>query len=118
MNGSDVVEIGVVLGEKNAADGLKDDHGELTMNGEPIKAFFNEGTGTQRVPGRIVAIPVPTTYEASASLNLRGINAAETSTFPLEVPRLCRWGSVVSKLSKSPTGRAETGNMAQNLRRQ
>ena len=116
MNGSDVVEIGVVLGEKEVADMLEDAHGELTMNGEPIKAFFNEGTGTQRVPGRIVAIPVPATYEVSAST--RGINAAETSTFPLEVSRLCRWGSVVSKLSKSPTGRAETGNLAQNLRRQ
>ena len=69
VNGSDVVEIGVVLGEKEVADMLEDDHGELTINGEPIKAFFNEGTGTQRVPGRIIAIPVPATYEVSVSLN-------------------------------------------------
>ena len=69
VNGSDVVEIGVFLGEKDVADGLEDDHGELTINGEPIKAFFNEGTGTQRVPGRIIAIPVPATYEVSVSLN-------------------------------------------------
>jgi len=27
------------------------------------QSFFNEGTGMQRVPGMIVAIPVPATYE-------------------------------------------------------
>jgi len=49
------------------------DEEEHKMNGETINAYYNEGTGVRRLPGRIFHVPLPATYEVSSSLNLRFI---------------------------------------------